>query len=339
MEDELLFVQEWLATGEKVALAVLVRTIGSSPRLPGAKLWITESGVMRGSVSGGCVENDIYQRAIQVLSTGDPELVSYEIADEMGFEIGLSCGGSIDVLIQPFVWSDLWDAFSLAICCQEAAVIATALEPASTMSRRLLRTTAQTFGAIDPAVDEEVARRCRELLESEGTRIITYPSGHRVFFEAYAPPPHLFIIGATHVGMPLVAMAKRLGFRSTVIDARSLFATKDRFPGAEDVIRAQPEKILPKLYLDRRSYVVVLTHDPKFDIPTLALALNSHARYIGAMGSTRTHQKRIEALREMGFTVDQLNRIHAPIGLEIGARTPDEVALAILAEMTRARNS
>jgi xanthine dehydrogenase accessory factor len=332
---------QWQREHEQIALATLVSVHGSAPQLPGARLCVTRSGKMAGSVSGGCVEADVYQRALQVLDSGQPVLARYGITDDLG-GVGLTCGGVIDVLIEPFGAGEAWQALRQAIEAQRPAVLALGLTPAAIAGRKLVvlgETTA--VGSIDPSLDQQVAGQARELVSAEGTRVLTLPWGDQeatVFVEAFPAPLRLFIVGATHTAMPLCRMAKVLGFRVTVIDARGTFATRERFPDAEEVRRAWPHEVLAEVALDAHSHVVILTHDFKFDLPALAQALRSEACYIGVMGSRRTHAQRMEELRDQGFGAADLARIRAPIGLDIGACSPEEIAVAILAEMLAVRH-
>jgi xanthine dehydrogenase accessory factor len=296
---------------------------------------------MAGSVSGGCVENDVFERAMQVLDGGQPVVASYGIADELGFQVGLSCGGSIDVLIEPFTATEAWQALRQAVESQRPAALAIGLTPTSLLGRKLAVLGDDTaVGSIDPSLDQQVAAEARRLLLEGGTRVLALPwrgEESTIYIEAFPPPLRLFIVGATHTAIALCRMAKGLGFRVSVIDARSTFASGERFPDADEVLRAWPDDVLDEATLDAYSYVVVLTHDPKFDLPTLARALRSGARYIGAMGSKDTHERRKAHLRQQGFTEADLARIRAPIGLDIGGRTPEEIALAILAEILAVR--
>jgi len=195
-------------------------------------------------------------------------------------------------------------------------------------------------GGIDGELDERLEVEARPLFLEGGTRVLSLTwrdERSEIYIEAFPPPPRLFIVGATHIAIPLCRMAKELGFRVSIVDARSLFATRERFPEADELMRAWPDEALEEAGLDVYSHVVVLTHDPKFDLPTLARALRSPARYIGAMGSRSTHERRKEQLRKMGFSEADLARIQAPIGLDLGARSPEEMALAILAEIVAVR--
>lgn len=341
MKEILADLDRWREEKEEIALATLVRVRGSAPRLSGARLCLTRSGRMAGSVSGGCVENDVFERALEVLDGGRPVVATYGIADELAFEVGLSCGGSIDVLIEPFVPDDAWRAAREAVEAQRPAALGIGLAPASVLGRKLAVLEDTVVGSIEPGLDDRVTAEARRVLPEGGTRVLSIPCGGEeagVFIDTFPPPPHLLIVGATHVAITLCRMARMLDFRVSVIDARSMFATEERFPAADEVLRAWPEDVLDAATLDAYSYVVVLSHDPKFDIPTLALALRSRARYIGAMGSRETHERRKTRLQEQGFTKADLARVRAPIGLDIGGRTPEEIALAILAEMVAVRH-
>ncbi len=318
-------------------MATLVQVRRSAPRPPGARLCVTRNGRMSGSVSGGCVEADVFERAVQVLDSRTPVVANYGIADEVGFEVGLSCGGSIDVFIEPFSPTDEWDAFRQAVDTQEEVVHAIGLAPTPLIGRKLTEgMDGRAVGSIDPALDTEIIEAGYELLRTGGTKVISLPwkgQQAQVFVEAIRPSPHLFIVGATHVAISLCRLATEVGFQVTVIDARSALATPERFPDAEQLINAWPEEALAQAPLDQYSSLVVLTHDPKFDVPTLANALRSEAPYIGAQGSRVTHERRKRELRQQGYRDADLARIRAPIGLDIGSRTPSELAVAILAEV------
>ncbi len=323
-------------------MATLVRIRGSSPRQPGARLCVTRSGQMAGSVSGGCVENDVFEQAVQVLDGGEPVLASYGIDDELSLEVGLSCGGAIDVLIEPFAASEAWQAVEAAVGDEKPAALATAIGPGPLAGRKLaVLDSGETVGSIDAAVDGELADEARRILLSQtSTRVLTVPwNGQEVgvFIEAFAPPQRLFIVGATHTAMSLCRMAKELGFHVVLIDPRQPFVTAERFPEADELRCGWPGEVLDENTLDAYSYVVTLSHDPKFDIPTLTTALRCEARYIGAMGSRKTHERRKRQLRETGFSDEEIARICAPIGLDIGGRSPEEIAVAILAEMLAVR--
>ena len=341
MEDILPSLSEWQTQGEEIALATVVRVQRSAPRPPGARLVVTRSGRMAGSVSGGCVEADVVERAMQTLDSGRPAVANYGIADELGFQVGLSCGGSIDVLIEPFVQTAEWDALTRAVVGQQSAVFAVGLAPKTLLGRKLtLLPSKECIGAISPELDVQLAEAGHTLLETGGARIATLPwqgQEAQVFLEAFTPQPSLVVIGATHTAISLSRLAEEVGFQVTVIDARSALATRERFPSVHRLIRSWPEEALAEAPLNGNSYVVVLTHDPKFDIPALGCALRSDAKYIGAQGSRVTQAARRKKLLGDGFTESDLGRIRAPIGLDIGSRTPAELAVSILAELLAVR--
>ena len=341
MEDILPSLQEWQAQGEEIALATVVRVLRSAPRPAGARLVVTRSGRMAGSVSGGCVESDVVERAMQTLDSGRPTVANYGIADELGFQVGLSCGGSIDVLIEPYQSAAAWEALCQAVAMQQPAVYAVGLAPTSLLGKKLtLLPPGNSVGTIAPELDSQVAREAEPLLETGGTKLVTLPwhgEEAQVFLEAFVPQPSLVIVGATHTAISLSRFASEVGYQVTVIDARSALATEERFPDVHRLVRSWPEEALAESPLTANSSLVVLTHDPKFDIPALACALRSPARYIGAQGSRVTQAARRKQLLAGGFTEADLERIRAPIGMDIGSRTPAELAVSILAELLAVR--
>ncbi len=344
MKEILSDIDRWQARGEEIVLATLVRVEGSAPRLAGARLALTRSGSMAGSVSAGCVESDIVDRSVAVFESGRPDLAGYRISDEAALEVGLSCGGSIDVLIEPFRVDAAWRAVRAAVEARQPAVLALGLSPKALQGRRLAVVgDGPHIGSIDADLDAPVVAAAREMLPEGGTRVEDFeglgdgePSS--VFIEAFPVPLRLFIVGATHVAIHLGRGARELGFEVIVIDPRSPFASDERFPEADLLVRSWPGEALASAGLDSGSYVVTLSHDPKFDIPALACALRSGAAYIGALGSRATQARRRQQLLEEGLTAEELARIHGPIGLDLGGRAPAEIALAILAEMVAVRH-
>ncbi len=300
--DEL---NRWTRDGEDVALATVIETWGSSPRPLGSKMVVTRSGKMAGSVSNGCIEGAVFEEAQKVLKTGKPEIAAFGVADDTAFEVGLACGGHIEVFIQPL---DETHRRLLDMLDRN--------EPAT------LRT---NLSSGDTELVEDT--RGSELARHEGD----------VFIEPFRRLPHMVIIGAIHIAIPLHRLAKLMGYRVTVIDARAKFATRERFPEADEIVVAWPDEAMAALTVDNSTYVVILTHDPKFDLPALRSVLRKDAGYIGAIGSRKTNQNRFDALRKEGFTEDQLARVHGPIGLDFGSRGAEETALGILAEVTAVR--
>jgi xanthine dehydrogenase accessory factor len=341
MRDILAELERWQAEGEEIAVATLVSAWGSAPRRPGARFAVTRSGRIAGSVSGGCVEGDVFARAMEVLDAGHPRLLRYGISDEMAFGVGLSCGGTIEVFVEPFRADAAWNAALDALATRRPCALATAVAPDELAGRRIAVTAgAPAAGGIAPSLDGIVAGRALAASTDDEARLIAVATGGvnaRVLVEGLPPPPRLVIIGATHVAAALCRQAKALGFAVSIIDARRAFATPERFPEADELIAGWPEDALGEGALDAHAYLVILTHDIKFDIPALAAGLRSDARYIGVMGGRSTLALRMTRLREMGFDDRALARVHAPIGLDLGGRAPEEIALAIAAEITAVR--
>jgi xanthine dehydrogenase accessory factor len=288
------------------------------------------------------VESDVVRRGRDVLETGRPVLAHYSLATDAELELGLGCG-SIDVLIEPFDADASWRELARALEERQEATLAVGLTPEGLMGRRLVALSdGRHFGTIDPAADPGILREAAKMREAGQTGSVTIETAagtSTVFIETFLPVERLFIVGATEIGAFLCRFAHEVGFEVIVVDPRSAFATTERFPDARELRHGWPEEVLEKTGLDGRAYVVTLTHDSKLDVPALAAALRSEARYIGALGSRRTHARRAAQLTEGGFDEPSLARIHAPVGLDIGAATPAEIAVAILAEMLAVRNA
>jgi xanthine dehydrogenase accessory factor len=297
---------QWTRAGEDVALATVVETWGSSPRPLGSKMVVTRSGKMAGSVSNGCIEGAVFEEAQKVLKSGQPKVAAYGVADDVAFEVGLACGGHIEVFVQP-----------LAPIHKQLMSLLDRNEPATLRTNLVTGEVQLTAGAPSGS----------ELAQREGDW----------FVEPFRRPAHLVIVGAIHIAIPLHRLAKLMGYRVTVVDARAKFATKERFPEADELIVSWPDEAMAKLTLDNSTYVVILTHDPKFDLPALRSVLTKDVGYVGAIGSRKTNQNRFDALRAEGFTEDQLSRVHGPVGLDLGGRGAEETALGILAEITAVR--
>ncbi len=344
MRDFLDTLARWECDGESIAVATLVRACGSVPRLPGARLCMTRSGKMVGSVSGGCVENDVFEHALRVLDSRRPILVRYDAADAQGLDVGLSCGGSIEVLIEPFAAAEASQAFGHAIQQEHAAALCVGLTPPLLVGRKLaLLEDGTAVGSIDGGLDQRIVVAAQQLMSAGGTRMLNLPWNDdtaTVFIEALPTPQRLFIVGGSHTAVPLCRLAKVLGFQVTIIDPRTAYATRERFPDADTLLQTWPGEALAAACTAVSALsvsVVILTHDPKFDLPALASALRAGVRYIGILGSRKTHERRKMELREQGFTDADLTRIRAPIGLDLGGRAPEEIALAILAEIQAVR--
>ena len=303
----------WHRDGRGAALATVVETWGSAPRPVGAQLAVSGRSEIAGSVSGGCVEGAVVAEALDAMETGRPTILEFGVSDDEAFAVGLACGGTIRVMVEPVgkaVPEDLLADLVAARAAQEPVGYA-------------VDTAAWTRSLVHPG--EALA----------GERFAADRSGFEgeTFVAIHNPPLRLVVVGGVHVAQPLVAMARLAGYAPTVVDPREAFASPDRFPGTA-LRHDWPDEALTALGLDARCAVVMLTHDPKLDDPALGVALRSPAFYVGALGSTRTHARRLARLGEAGLGERELGRLHAPIGLDIGAASPAEIAVAILAEMT-----
>jgi xanthine dehydrogenase accessory factor len=302
-------IRRWRDRGERAALATVVATRRSAPRPVGSKLAVSESGELFGSVSGGCVESDVAVQAADVIAGAAPRLLSYGIADEQAWEVGLPCGGEIDVFVQRLQDEDeLPDP-------EQPAVALTVLEGERAGERRV----------VEPGAIEDGPSRVLEL------------DGERVFAEVLGPPPRLIVFGAVDTAEALCRAASLIGWRTAVVDARPGLATRERLPSAGELLVAWPEEALGRLGPDADTAIVVLTHEDRFDIPALKGALESDAFYIGALGSRRNQARRRERLLGEGVPEEQIDRIAGPSGLDIGAESPEETALSILAEILAVR--
>jgi xanthine dehydrogenase accessory factor len=291
---------------------------------------------MSGSVSGGCVENDVFLHAQRVLEGSDPVLVTYGIADEEAFEVGLACGGTIQVFVETMDGEVPAAAYDL-LAAKRPGTLATVVDgPAAGSAALFDEDGGVVAGSLPEGIVADVAADGGRLAETEQAVTLTYGE-HDVFVETLAPAPRLVIWGADEVAIPLSAMARLAGFRVTICDPRPAFAVAGRFPDAEEVVVGWPGDVAGDVPIDARTYVVSLTHDSRVEGPLLPRLLGSPARYIGAMGSRRTHAKRLDRLAEEGWDTDSLARIHGPVGLDLGGQSPAEVAVSILAEIVQAR--
>ncbi|MFJ3231950.1 XdhC family protein [Streptomyces sp. NPDC086787] len=342
----------WAAQGRDFAVATVVAVGGSAPRQPGAALAVDADGTAVGSVSGGCVEGAVYELCRQALHDGETVLERFGYSDEDAFAVGLTCGGVIDILVTPVRAADparpVAEAALAAAANGRAAALARIVSgPPELTGRALLVCPDGTydggFGA-HPELDRTIAAEAAAFLDAGRTG--TLEIGERgsrcgapltVLVESSVPPPRMIVFGAIDFASALVRVGKFLGHHVTVCDARPVFATRTRFPDADEIVVEWPHRYLERTDTDSRTVLCVLTHDAKFDVPLLKLALRLPVAYVGAMGSRRTHLDRNERLREVGVTELELARLRSPIGLDLGARTPEETALSIAAEIVAAR--
>lgn len=309
----------WTRAGKGAALATVVETWGSAPRPRGAQLAISSDAEMRGSVSGGCVEGAVVAEALEALEDGRPRLLEYGVSDADAFAVGLACGGVIRVLVEPVGVGDgpsvaLVEALAAARADRRPTVYA--VRPAA-WERRLVR------GSGDPLWPEAEAALAADRSCFAGDW----------FLGVHNPPLRMGIVGAVHIAQALAPMARLAGYDVAVVDPRPAFGSADRFPGVR-LIDDWPDAALADFGLDVRTAVVTLTHDPKLDDPAIAAALRAPVFYLGCLGSSRTHAKRVTRLAEAGFSADEVSRIHAPVGADIGAKSPAEIAVSILAQIT-----
>jgi xanthine dehydrogenase accessory factor len=331
MIDVLPEVQAWLEAGESVAVATVVRVAGSAPRPVGARLVVSSAGRMAGSVSGGCVETTVFGELMDVLDGGPPRLLEFGITEDMIWDVGLACGGTIHVFCQTLDPA-LAAAMAGLAAAGSPAVLVTLLADGATAL-----VTAGGIAAGDVPGSVVDAARARLGAHIPGGEVLDLEAGE-VYAESFLAPPRLLIVGGVHVAIPLSRFAKELGFSVIVTDPREKFANRERFPEADEVWVAWPDEALARLDIDERTYIVLLTHDPKIDEPTLAAALDTDAAYIGAIGSRSTHAERFARMEKWGVTRDQLGRVYGPIGLDLGGRTPAETALSIIAEVVAVKN-
>jgi xanthine dehydrogenase accessory factor len=341
--------ESWWRSGATAGLATVVATWKSAPRQPGAAMLVGPDGSAVGSVSGGCVEGAVYDLAAEARETLRPVLQRYGVSDDDAFAVGLTCGGIIDVFVEPVSrtsFPELGDVLA-DIRAGRPVAVATLIsgpDPGRVGARLVVRPDSVAGSMGSARLDDAVRDDARGLLEQGSTGTLHYgPDGERrkdelaVFVASYAPKPRMIVFGAIDFAAAVARVGAFLGYHVTVCDARPTFATRKRFPDAEEVVVAWPHRYLAETPVDERTVVCVLTHDPKFDVPLLQVALRLPLAYLGAMGSRRTHDDRVHRLKELGFTDEDLARLHAPIGLDVGARTPEETAVSIAAEIVASR--
>jgi xanthine dehydrogenase accessory factor len=319
VRDVLETLERWAQAGTRAATATVVATERSAPREPGAVLAVDAEGNVVGSVTGGCVEPAVYEEARAVLAGEGPRLKTYGIADEEAFEVGLPCGGTVHIFVDaldPALVSPLAEA----IRAERPIALETRISGEEIGAKRL----------VGPDDDGPAA----ELLGRAETGVVETPEG-QLFVSSFAPRPNMYVFGAVDHAAALAEQGRFLGYRVTVCDARARFVTRERFPDVDELVVEWPDRFLQQAPVDERTVICILTHDHKFDVPALKVALETPAGYIGAMGSRRTNADRAERLRAEGVTDEAMARIHAPIGLKIGSRSPQEVAVAIAAEIVQ----
>ncbi len=328
--------QQWANDGQRLAIATVVQTWGSSPRRPGAQMLISEDLLVSGSVSAGCVESAVIHAAGEVITTQQPQILHFGVADEDALHVGLACGGEITLFVQPWK-APLYRAIQQILQNEESCALLTILHgpPESIGAQHLLHQGDTLYSDLSPTLHQAFSDILRAPLGAPQRGTLEHPEAPALdyFLMHIQPAPLLVLIGGNHIAIALTQLAQIMGYRQIVIDPRSIFATPARFPHVEKLFDRWPQEILPQLHITEQTAFVLLTHDPKIDDLALDFALHSRAGYIGALGSRRTHAKRLQRLQERGIPPEQLQRIFGPIGLAIGAETPEQIALSILSEI------
>ncbi|GAB2488183.1 XdhC family protein [Jatrophihabitans fulvus] len=346
MRDVLQDLVAWWRAGETVGMGTVVHTWSSAPRPPGAAMLVGPDGSAVGSVSGGCVEGAVYELGERARDSGTPVFQRYGVSDDDAFTVGLTCGGIIDVFVEPVSRETFPELGDIAedIEAGRPVAVATVISGEHIGRRLVVRPDSASGSLGSERLDAAVRDDTVGLLEQGTTGVVRYgPDGERrgddieVFVASFAPKPRMIVFGAIDFAAAVARVGSFLGYRVTVCDARPTFATPKRFPDADEVVVEWPHRYLAATATDSRTVVCVLTHDPKFDVPLLEVALRRPLAYLGAMGSRRTNDDRAARLKELGFTDDDLARLHAPIGLDIGGRTPEETAVSVAAEIIGSR--
>lgn len=328
MRELIDILERWTKEGSSVALGTIVERIGSAPRDPGAVLAVSSTGEIAGGVTGGCVEPALIREATEVLSGEAGRLVHYGLDDDGTFEVGLNCGGQIAVAVSRLSPAHL-STLAEALRTERAVASILRLDDGYIGERQLVSTAAEVE-------DAAVSRAVAALLELGGSAIVERSGGGTVFVEAFAPRPAMYLFGASEHVAALVPLGRRLGYRVTVCDPRRAFLTPERFPEADELSDDWPDRFLAQAPIDARTVICMMTHELRFEVPALELALASPAGFIGAMGSHKVRVERTAKLRGLGIGEADLARLRAPVGIQIGARGPDEVAVTIAAQIIEA---
>ena len=331
-------IDRWHDEKQSVALATVVQTWGSAPRKVGAKMALTPEGSISGSVSGGCVEGAVFEEGTAALEANKPKLLHYGVADETAWDVGLACGGTIEVFVEPLDTAVYQFIHNLIQNDEAGATITVLRGPENMLGHKLAVSRAgERVGTLgNAALDAQAIAAEAPLVHPQRVQL---SEDVEAFIDTVRPAPTLIMIGGVHIAIALTSYAKTLGYRTLVIDPRRAFGSNERFPHVDQLIQAWPEKAFADVKITPETAVALLTHDPKIDDPALKIILKAKPFYIGALGSNKTHAKRVERLQGYGFSDESIGRIHGPVGLDIGAQTPEEIALAIMAEIVQARSS
>jgi xanthine dehydrogenase accessory factor len=337
MRDVLPELQTWSKEGQLFAIATVVQTWGSAPRQAGSKMAVAADGRLAGSVSGGCVEAAVIEAAREVVSSRTPRLLHFGVADEEAWTVGLACGGAIDVFVD--LPDPAWlGAVTRVVEHDETAALVTVVKgPTDLLGTKLLVKSDGTHeGSLGPLTDEAQAAAVTALAGGRSARVDM--GDVQVFVEVVRPAPTLVVVGGVHIAIALTRLAQTLGYRTIVVDPRPVFGNEGRFPHADRVVATWPDEALDQIGLTSATAVAVLTHDPKLDDPALSRSLPSPAFYVGALGSKATQAKRRQRLLDAGLSEVQVGRLHAPIGLDLGGRSPEEIAMSVMAQVVAVRN-
>lgn len=350
MEDIYREIKRLRTDREKAVLATVITKLGSAPREKGAKLLVREDGSSIGSISGGCVEAETWQEAMQVMQTGESKVIGFHLTEKEAVESGLICGGRIEVYLEP-LWmdyaseeGDIFEEITHILSREGRVFLATAIkrEASKGQEKILIRQEGSTLGSLgDKLLDNSIITHTREMIGKEEPVLVTIKNSQNkeceIYLEPILPTPILFIFGGGHISLPLARIAKIVGFKVAVIDDRELYANKDRFPEADEIYPLEFEKFFEQFELSPRAYIVIVTRGHLHDELVLEKALKTEAAYIGMIGSKRKVRYTYDNLMRKEITEEQLSRVHAPIGLDIKAETPEEIAISIMAEIIKIR--
>jgi len=341
MKSLLPFLKNWTTQNETFAIARVIKTWGSSPRPIGSALLVNEKMEMQGSVSGGCVEGAVAKASLAVIESGKSELLSFGVADEEAWTVGLSCGGRVEVFVERFMAFNekmeeqiVWKQLHNCLENNKACILLTRLEEGVSF-HSLVLPDGKTYGQI---ITDEMAKETLRCYQERKNQVIEYEDT-RYFIQIFPRKSQMLIIGAAHITTHLVELAKIYDFETIVIDPRGFFAQGTQFSVPPDhILEAYPEEVLKNYTLDAFTYAVILSHDPKIDDNALHILLKSEVGYIGALGSKRTHAKRVQRLTATGFSTTEIARIHSPVGVDINAKSPAEIALSVMGEIIKEKN-
>jgi xanthine dehydrogenase accessory factor len=338
MRDIYSDVDRWFKDGQQVVLSTVIKTWGSSPRTTGAKMAVNQDGGITGSVSGGCVEGAVVTASIDTLKHAKAQFLHFDVADETAWEVGVACGGEVDIFVRKMT-QDVMEAFQRGHNSDEVFALATVVQgPDSLFGREIsCFPDGSRIGSVAPELDDEIVQLVAQELSGKTPQHFQLREDIQLFIDVMPPPPTLVIVGGVHIAVALTRIAKAAGFRVIVVDPRRQFGTQVRFPEADEIIRKWPDEAFEEIKLNHNTAVAMLTHDPKIDDPGLLSALPSDVYYVGALGSQKTQAARRERLLAAGLDPKLLERLHGPIGLDLGGRSPEEIALAVMAEVVQKR--